>query len=134
MPSDPKDWMWADALEMFERAERLQRQIYQLGRGKSDQPAWAPPVDVFETNHTLFILVALPGVLAQDVEVVCEGGRIAVRGVRRPPQQFTAATVHRLEVPYGRFERRIELPAGTFEVNGTELVHGCLVIRLCKVW
>lgn len=133
MPHDPKDWMWAEALGMLERAERLHRQVFQLGCSNSDQPAWEPPLDVFETDQALLILVALPGVMAQDVEVICETGHLWVRGIRPPPQQFSVVKVHRMEIPYGRFERQIVLPTGTFELNRTELVHGCLVIRLRKV-
>lgn len=133
MPHDPKDWMWTEALGMLERTERLRRQVFLLGHTGSEQRAWEPPLDVFETDQALLILVALPGVMAQDVEVICEAGRLWVRGMRPPPQQFSMVKIHRLEIPYGRFERQIVLPAGTFELNRTELVHGCLVIRPHKI-
>ena len=29
--SDPRSWMWSEALEMLARAERMQRQIFQPG-------------------------------------------------------------------------------------------------------
>ena len=41
--------------------------------------------------------------------------------------------IHRLELPYGRFERRIELPPGRFDVVRRELVDGCLTLGLRKL-
>ena len=45
----------------------------------------------------------------------------------------TVAAIHRLEIPYGRFERRIALPAGRFEVARSDLVDGCLTLSLRKL-
>jgi HSP20 family molecular chaperone IbpA len=41
--------------------------------------------------------------------------------------------IHRLELPYGRFERRIELPPGRYEVVQRELIDGCLTLSLRKL-
>jgi HSP20 family protein len=110
---DPKAWMWAEACEFLDRAERLQRQFFQLesfeGRHLRDQrPAWQPPVDLFETEHELQILVALPGVEVDQLQVVIDGGSLIVVGERRVPLRARGAAIHRIEIPYGRFER----PAG----------------------
>jgi HSP20 family molecular chaperone IbpA len=40
----------------------------------------------------------------------------------------------RLEIPYGRIERRIDLPAGRYELVGSELLDGCLRVRLAGEW
>ena len=60
-PRDPRAWMWAEACDFLERAERLQRQFFQLEWSEGRRPAWQPPVDLFETERELQILVALPG-------------------------------------------------------------------------
>jgi HSP20 family molecular chaperone IbpA len=41
--------------------------------------------------------------------------------------------VRRLEIPYGRFERRIPLPPGQLEISAHEFTNGCLVLRLARV-
>jgi len=41
--------------------------------------------------------------------------------------------VHRLEIPHGRFERRVALPPGSYEVERKELVNGCLLLGLKKL-
>jgi HSP20 family molecular chaperone IbpA len=122
--------MWAEALELLQNAERLQHQFFQIGELRG-APCWEPPVDLYETGRDLKLLVALPGVAPQQVQVVlAPGGLIIVRGERPLPADSRRASIHRLEIPYGRFERRIALPAGEFELIDQRLEHGCLVLEL----
>jgi HSP20 family molecular chaperone IbpA len=147
---DPKAWMWAEACDFLDRAERLHRQFFQLesaeGQHLRDQrPAWQPPVDMFETERELQIVVALPGVEVDQLQVVIDGGSLIVVGERRVPLRARGAAIHRIEIPYGRFERRIQLPrpevgvAGRanptprYELDRRELAHGCLLLTLRKL-
>jgi HSP20 family protein len=120
--------MWADACELLDRAERLQRQFFHPGRAA----AWEPPVDVYETARDLWVVVALPGVGAAQLEIAVADGAVIVAGERRLPAE-ARATIHRLEIPHGRFERRIALPAGRYELDRRDLADGCLVIGLRKL-
>lgn len=130
---NPRDWMWAEAAELLERAERLQRQFFQPRRSPARRPCWEPPVDIFETDEELWILVALVGVAPEQVEVVIDDGVLTVAGERRMPVGPREATIHRLEIPHGRFERQIHLPAGRYELGRRDLLHGLLVLSLQKV-
>lgn len=58
---DPAAWMWAEACEMLDRADRLHRQFFRLGRETNRGASWEPPVDIFETATDLAVMVALPG-------------------------------------------------------------------------
>ena len=49
------------------------------------------------------------------------------------PAHLRRAAIHRLEIPYGRFERRIALPAGEFELLDRRLEHGCLALELRRL-
>lgn len=129
---DPRGWMWADACELLEQAERLQRRFFQPG-GASAHPVWEPPVDVFETERALWILVALPGVSQNDAQIVLEDGALVVIGERPLPAASRSAAIHRVEIPHGRFERRIRLPRGRFELERRDLTDGCLTISLRKL-
>jgi len=40
--------------------------------------------------------------------------------------------IHRMELPQGRFERRIPLPPGQYEAVRRTSVDGCLVVSLTK--
>jgi HSP20 family protein len=125
--------MWAEACELLERAERLQRQFFQPRPTEGGRPSWEPPVDILETEAELWILVALPGVGADQLKVLVDGSTLAVVGERPMPGRARAGVIRRLEIPYGQFERRIELPPGRFEIARRELVDGCLVLGLRKV-
>ncbi|MDY6941784.1 MAG: Hsp20/alpha crystallin family protein [Pseudomonadota bacterium] len=132
---DLEELMWARALEMIGRAERLQRQFFQPGRAGAVRAVWEPPVDVYESHDTIRILVALPGVAPSEVVVTVEDGAVTISGERRLPSGVRSAgtAIHRLEIPHGRFERRLPLPTRPLEVVGSELANGCLEILLRKI-
>jgi HSP20 family protein len=130
---DPEGWMWAEACEMLSRAERLHRQFFQPARGQSRLPTWEPPADVVESERELLILVALPGVDPDRVDAHIENGSLVVLGQRTLPSELREAVIHRLEIPLGRFERRLPLPAGRYEAARRYAVHGCLLVTLRKL-
>ena len=130
--TDAGDWMWAQACDMLEEAERMHRRFFRLAPATATQAAWEPPVDVFEDEREIVIVVAMPGVSAERVHVVHERGTLIVRGERPLPFTGRRLAVRQLEIPYGAFERRIQLPQGRFDVGNPELTHGCLVLRLSR--
>lgn len=129
--SGPRDWMWSEALHMLAQADRLHRQMFRP-QVSPQGAAWEPPVDMLETDDEVLILAALPGVDPEQVVAVIENGVLVVAGVRVLPDELRTATIHRLELPQGRFERRIALPAGRYEAVRRAVVNGCLVISLSK--
>lgn len=131
-PGERSAWMWTQACELVERAERLQRQFFGVG-ARFDLPAWEPPVDVFETAEAVWLLAALPGVSAADVSLSIDDDAMIIVGERRLPEALCGATLHRLELPHGRFERRVPLPPGRYEFVSNDLVDGLLVVGLRKV-
>jgi HSP20 family molecular chaperone IbpA len=130
---DPETWMWERARALLERADRLQRGFFQPTRPGTTLPSWEPPVDVFETATELWVLVALPGVEPERVVVELGASELVVSGERDLPSAFRSAAVHRLEIPHGRFERRIGLPPGRYQRTQTQIVHGCLFVNLGKL-
>lgn len=126
-----RDWMWSEALQMLAQAERLQRQVFRP-QGAALRVTWEPPVDVLETEHEVLILAALPGVDVEQVEAVIENGALIIAGERTLPAALKTAVIHRLELPQGRFERRIDLPAGVYGDVQRFAINGCLVITLTK--
>jgi HSP20 family molecular chaperone IbpA len=124
--------MWEQALDLWERADRLHRQFFQLTSTQARRPNWEPPVDIYETERELSIIVALPGVAPDQLEVVIDAATLLVLGERPMPVTSRDAVIHRLEIPYGRFERRIELPPGSYRIGQRMLVDGCLTLILHK--
>jgi HSP20 family protein len=130
---DPTGWMWIHACELIVKAERLQRQFFQPGASPRALALWEPPVDVFEDEGEIVIVVAMPGVAAERVQVTHEAGTLVVRGVRPLSLTGSRQRVRQLEIPYGAFERRIPLPPGRLEIGSPEMAQGCLRLRLRKI-
>ena len=129
---DPTDWMWAHACELLDQAERMHRQFFRLASSQHARAIWEPPVDVLEDEHEVLVVVAMPGVLADRVEVGREPGFLVVRAERTPAFAGSRRAVRQLEIPYGRFERRIPMPDSLVHAEPPELTHGCLFVRLRK--
>jgi HSP20 family protein len=127
-----RDWMWSEACEMLARAERMHREMFRPTGTQARQPAWEPPVDILESEYEVLVLVALPGVDMDDAQAVIEDGDLVIAGTRVLPKELRTATIHRLELPQGRFYRRVRLPAGRYSGVGRAAVAGCLVITLQK--
>ena len=129
---DSRNWMWSEALQMLARAERLHREVFTPAQGSQRGVNWEPPIDVLETSDAVLIFVALPGVDAEKVDLVIRGGVLMISGERVLPEELRTAIIHRLELPQGRFERQVPLPAGLYGTPRSGVAHGCLVIRLPK--
>ncbi|MBW4024706.1 MAG: Hsp20/alpha crystallin family protein [Proteobacteria bacterium] len=128
MARPDRDGIFSDMLVMLARTDRLHRD----GFGSATGP-WEPPVDMLETDADLLIVIALPGVARDDVEVFFGHGELTVRGTRRWPCLQRPARVYRIEMPHGRFERRLPLPPGAYQLAGQEHKDGCLILTMRKL-
>jgi HSP20 family protein len=124
-------WMWAEACEMLNRADRIHRQFFRPTVINVRQATWEPPIDVYETRQGFKIVIALPGVTSEHMTVALEEDCLIVQGHRHLPA-CSESQIRRLEIPYGRFERCIELPTGHYEIEAREFANGCLLISLRK--
>ena len=126
---DPKTQMFAEACALLKQAEQLHRQFFEPARDPGRAARWEPPVDVFETDMEVVIIAALPGVAPEAVRAEVEDGVLIITGARPMP---AAGRIVRLEIPYGRFERRIAL-SSRLRLADRELQNGCLVLTFAKV-
>ncbi|MGD0634533.1 MAG: Hsp20/alpha crystallin family protein [Beijerinckiaceae bacterium] len=117
---------------MLTRAERLHREFFRPVQPAARLLTWEPPVDVLETQHEVLVIVALPGVSAESIEVATDAGELVFAGIRTLPAELQTAVIHRMELPQGRFERRIRLPPGQYGVVRRSIVDGCLLISVQK--
>lgn len=125
-------WMWVEACEVLERAERLQRQFLRyLGPG-ADAAVWEPPVDVLESDEGVVLLFALPGVAPEDIDVTLEPSALTVSAVRRLKLDHPGALIRRLEIPHGRFIRRVPLTGVPLMISATRYERGCLEVHLAR--
>lgn len=124
-----RGWMWAEAVERMQQAERLQRQFFGCGDTAAN---WEPPADIVGRQNEVLITVALPGVAPDRVKVMIDGVTLAITALRPAPIDRHTTHIHRLEIPYGRFERRITLPTARYELVEQHFQHGCLSLRLIR--
>jgi HSP20 family molecular chaperone IbpA len=131
MANGARDWMWSEALQMLARSQRLQQQMFRPGSGAAT-PAWEPPVDVLETPTEVVLVAALPGVEPDCIEASIDAGELVIESRCPTGLPVKAAVVHRLELPRGRFYRRVPLPPGRYDRIDSRVQNGCLTVTLGK--
>lgn len=129
---NPRVRMLAEAVELLETADRLQRQFFRIGK-IADVPCWEPPIDMYGDENELILLVAFPGVAPDSFDVMLEQSCLIVRGERSLGVGVGPVAILRLEIPYGRFERRIALPGSNYRMLDMQLENGCLRLHLGRL-
>jgi HSP20 family protein len=124
--------MWAEACALLEDAERKHRHFFELLSVPATRPVWEPPADIFTDGAQLHVVVALPGARAEAVTVQITATGLQIDTTVPPPAVGTAMNVVRLEIPYGRMRRHIDLPPGRYVLVERRLDSGCLHLRLTR--
>jgi HSP20 family molecular chaperone IbpA len=125
-------WMWAQACELLDRADRMQRQFVRYVGPGVDAAVWEPPVDIQETPDGLQFVFALPGVDPEQIDIRLEPNALTVSAVRTARLGASDSIVRRLEIPHGRFLRRIALAGARLRLAESRYLNGCLEVRLLR--
>ena len=131
--TDPGDWMWAQACDLIDQAERMHRQFFRLAPPAGAQRRGSRRSTCSRTSarsSSSSRCRAWPPSACRSRTSAARWSCAASGRCRSPASRLR---VRQLEIPYGAFERRIPLPPGRFEVGTPELTHGCLVLRLRKI-
>lgn len=72
---------------------------------------WQPAVDVYETPEAVVALVDLSGVAEEDIDLVVARNSLTVQGERADLGERTERRYSCLEIPFGPFERTVQLNA-----------------------
>jgi len=128
----PYGWMWLQALELIDQAERLQRRFLRYLGPRSNAPSWEPPVDIQESPEELRVLFALPGVLSEDISIELDAAALTVSATRQVRCASPDVLIRRLEIPHGRFFRQIPLPGHSLQIAHSQYLNGCLEVRLVR--
>jgi HSP20 family protein len=138
-----QDWdflIWRQASDLLQQAERIHRNFLQIAVGAhyrsfhSKSSSWEPPVNVVETDESVWVISAIPGVAADGVEVHLEGRELVIAGERPLPKCCQNGELKIWEMPLGRFERRLTVIDGkdSLSLGETKLQNGLLIIELRK--
>jgi HSP20 family protein len=124
--------MWAEACALLDEAERKHRHFFELLSAPAARPAWEPPADIFADGAEFNVVLAMPGANPTDITVQITPTGLAVDAAVAPPRFNRRMNVVRLEIPYGRMRRRIDLPPGAYTLIERHLENGCLYLRLAR--
>lgn len=97
------------------------------------QKGWKPLTDVYETDDAVVIVVDIAGITINDVKLTLLQNILTIHGIRRERPAGEKRHYHKMEIDFGPFERRIELPAW-IDPDRAEIRYfqGFLEIRLPK--
>jgi HSP20 family protein len=95
-------------------------------RGES----WTPAVDIIEKDGNLLLMVLLPGLTEEDIELKIEGHVLTIMGERKS-QESSGYIYHQQESYCGTFSRSFTLPDSTDLGNiKTEYKNGILNVMM----
>jgi HSP20 family protein len=107
-----------DIDDLQQEIQELFSDLWQVPRFSGLRHGFRPEADVYLTEDppALEVLVALPGVDPEKVEVVATARGLSIAGTRERPQ-VPGSRVQQMELEYGPFQRLIQIntdvdPAG----------------------
>ena len=123
----------------FQGLNSLQDQVNRLfghaagQSGEADVTAWAPPVDIYETEQALVVKADLPDVEEKDIDVRVENNTLTIRGERKFEKDVKEDNYLRVERTYGSFLRSFSLPE-TVNSEGitADYKNGVLTVQMPK--
>ena len=126
---------------MFEEMEQFRRsmdRLFQQSFGaRWSAPETAPeftftlPVETGWTDEHLNLRFVVPGVTEKDFQLSIQGNQLQIRGERKPPENFGREDAVWHALPYGKFERVVDLPNGlNLDQLEAHLHDGVLDVRI----
>jgi HSP20 family protein len=124
----------AEPVELRDEVRRIFRELDRSADEPSLTGECTPPLDVYETDHSIEVVMDLAGVAADAVRVVAHGQALLIAGHKAPRRSRGDSSFHLVERGFGRFARAIRLsaPCDTSRATAT-LVHGELRVAIPRV-
>jgi len=102
-----------DLATMQNRVNRFVRESYSP-EGPEEAlttTSFAPPVDIYEDEHTIAVKMEVPGIDEKDIDVRIENTTLTVHGERKIEKEEKEENFRRIERQYGSFTRSFTLPS-----------------------
>jgi HSP20 family protein len=95
--------------------------------------SFAPPVDIYEDEHTIALKLEIPGIDEKDIDVRIDNNTLTVHGERKIEKEEKEENFRRVERQYGSFTRSFTLPSSV-DVGqvSADYDQGVLKIKLAK--
>jgi HSP20 family protein len=121
-----------DMNELQSEIQELFADLWQVPHFSGLAHGFRPAVDCYRMQDppAVHVLVELPGVNPEDVEITCQGRTLLIAGERRRPRA-DGAQYQQMELEFGQFQRQILL-VDDVDANGATAAyeHGILRIVL----
>jgi HSP20 family protein len=82
------------------------------GAGEPTTGRWAPNTDIYVTDSGLVIKAELAGMKSDSLEIIVDGSRLRISGVRLDCCRAPQCSFLVMEITYGPFETVLDLPPG----------------------
>lgn len=92
-----------------EQINRLFNDAFDRTGDESNLSAWAPAVDIYETEHELVVKADLPDIDPKDLDIRVENNILTIRGERRFEKKVNEESYLRVERSFGSFARSFTL-------------------------
>ncbi|HVA71536.1 MAG TPA: Hsp20/alpha crystallin family protein [Candidatus Limnocylindrales bacterium] len=116
-----------------EQVNRLFESTFPRQGDQSTLTAWAPAVDVYETENELVIKADLPEINDKDLDIRVENNMMTIHGERKFEQHVKEDSYLRMERAYGSFSRSFSLPNSVnTEAIKADYKNGVLTVTLPK--
>ena len=97
------------ATTLQDQVNRLFNDVLERTGEQSSLTAWAPSVDIYETEHELVVKADLPEVDPKDLDIRVENNIPTIRGERKFEKNVSEENYLRVERSYGSFARSFTL-------------------------
>ncbi|MCD6117497.1 Hsp20/alpha crystallin family protein [bacterium] len=98
-----------------------------------DELYWKPPTDVYETDEAFVVVVELANMKSDEVSISYQDGILTIHGVRQAEAPSEQRRYHKMEINYGPFERKVDIPEDVeIEKLTAKYEFGFLEIKLPK--
>lgn len=92
-----------------DQINRLFNEGFERTKEESSLSAWAPAVDIYETEHELVVKADLPDVDPKELDIRVENNLLTIRGERKFEKKVSEENYLRVERSYGSFARSFTL-------------------------
>src|SRR5437660_11277132 len=97
------------ATSLQDHVNRLFNDDFERRGEESSLTAWAPAVDIYETEHELVVKADLPEIDPKDLDIRVENNILSIRGERKFEKKVSEDKYLRVERAYGSFSRSFSL-------------------------
>lgn len=131
------DWMFPDENIDCKKKNPLFEKIMEVGWNESFFGAskYRPPTDILETEHDFLIILEIPGITREAINIEFDNNELIIRGEKKNRHEPCVLKHHNIEREFGTFEQRYRFKSSS--VDGDRITasydDGLLTVRAPKL-